>query len=430
MYQLVNRPKSLIGEIDVPGDKSIAHRALLLNSLARGISVVRGIPAGDDVRATERCLKDLGVQIERINSSSDVQIHGSEGNLRESVYNLDAGNSGTTMRLLSGALASQPFTSVITGDRSLISRPMDRIIKPLNLMGALVSGDIKDSLPPLTIKGGLLHGIEYNLPIASAQVKSCIMIAALRASTSTVIHQPALSRDHTERMMDIMGGKVIQRDLQLEVFPGVLNSSDLTIPGDISAAAFWMVAGICHSDSRLTIKNTGMNPGRVGIIEALQSMGAKLIFEKQYVEAGEPCADVVVESSSLVGVEIGGDLIPRIIDEIPVLAVAACFAKGTTVIKDASELRVKESDRIRTTVTELSKMGASIEECPDGMVIHGKGKLEGAEVESHGDHRLAMALGIAGLLADKDTIIDEANAVNVSYPLFWEQIDLLVKKSI
>ncbi|MQF65020.1 3-phosphoshikimate 1-carboxyvinyltransferase [SAR202 cluster bacterium AC-409-J13_OGT_754m] len=428
MHQLVNRPKSLIGKVDVPGDKSIAHRALILNSLAKGISIVRGLPVGEDVKATELCLKDLGVRIEKVNSSGDLRIYGSEGALRKSLGNLDARNSGTTMRLLSGALASQSFTSVITGDYSLLSRPMDRIIKPLNLMGACVSGAMEDSLPPITIKGGDLHGIEYTLPVASAQVKSCIMLAALRASTPTIIHQPALSRDHTERMLDSMGAKVIRRGFQLEIFPGVLKSFDLSIPGDISAASFWMVAGICHANAQLKINNIGINPGRIGIIEALKSMGANLFLEKQHVEAGEPCADILIESSSLVGVEIGGDLIPRLIDEIPVLAVAACFAKGTTVIKDASELRVKESDRISTIVRELTKMGASIEERSDGMVIHGKGKLEGAEVGSYGDHRLAMALGVAGLVADNDTIIDGSDAVGVSYPQFWDQIDLFTKE--
>ena len=423
MYQLVIRPKSLVGEIDVPGDKSISHRALLLNALATGVAVVSGLPPGNDVKATQTCLKNLGVRIDEVTSSGDVEIHGCGGILRKSTRSLDARNSGTTMRLLSGALASQSFTSVVTGDDSLLSRPMDRIIRPLNLMGASVSGYKADTVPPITIMGGTLHGIEYTLPVASAQVKSCIMIAALRANSPTIIHQPALSRDHTERMLDAMGAKVIKNGFQLEIFPSSLNSFDLSIPGDISAASFWMVAGACHSDAQLRIKNIGINPGRIGIIEALQAMGATLYIDKQHFQAGEPCADVVVESSSLVGVEIGGDLIPRIIDEIPVLAVAACFAKGTTVIKNASELRVKESDRISTIVRELARMGASIEERPDGMVIHGKGKLEGARVESYGDHRLAMALGIAGLIADKDTIIDGADAVDVSYPQFWDQIE-------
>ena len=407
------------------GDKSISHRALVLNSIAQGTATISGLSVGADVLATQRCLKSLGVLIEPSADSDQVKIYGTDGTLQESEAILNAANSGTTMRLLAGLLAGQPVLSVLTGDNSLRSRPMNRVIRPLKLMGASVMGRNNDTLAPLVIKGGGLDGIEYTLPVASAQVKSCVILAALSAGGETIIHQPATSRDHTERMIRAMGVPVDEDDLTLVVHPGRLKATDITIPGDISAAAFWLVAGACHPNARLRLENVGLNPGRTGILEALQTMGARITLEKQRFEGAEPVADLIVESSSLEGVEIAGNIIPRVLDELPILAVAACFAKGTTIIKDARELRVKESDRVKTTVLELSRLGASIEERPDGMVIHGLGQLRGARVRSHRDHRLAMALGVVGLLCRGETLVEGANAAVVSYPRFWDHLRLL-----
>ena len=350
-------------------------------------------------------------------------VNGSGGRLQEPAAVLDAGNSGTSMRLLAGLLATQPFLSVLTGDDSLRSRPMGRVVHPLKLMGANIFGRQDNTLAPLVIRGGALRGIEYTMPVASAQVKSAIILAGLLAEKETSIHQPSRTRDHTERMVKAMGGHVEEEGLTLRIQPGQLRTMDIQVPGDISAAAFWIVAALCHQDAELRLNDVGINPSRTGVLEVLGSMGAKITQENSRIRVGEPLADLVVRSNDLRGTEIGGDLIPGVIDEIPILAVAASFAKGTTVIKDARELRVKESDRIATTVGELSRLGADIEERSDGMVIHGTGKLQGARCRSHGDHRLAMALGIAGLLAEGETIVDGAQAADISYPQFWQHVE-------
>ena len=429
MRQVIRRPQVLRGCLTPPGDKSVSHRALILNAIAHGKSTVAGLSRGEDVLSTMRCLKGLGVQIEPGQHEGTFTVYGSQDGLEEPADVLDAGNSGTSMRLLSGLLASQPFLSVLTGDRSLRSRPMGRIVQPLRLMGAHILGRRNDTLAPLAIRGGSLKGIEYTMPVASAQVKSCIMLAGLSSQGETVLHQPALSRDHTERMVVAMGGDVATDGLSLILQPGRLTAIDVDVPGDISAAAFWLVAGLCHSDARITIRGVGVNPTRGGILEALESMGARISREAPRLEGGEPVADLVVESSALKATEIGGEMIPRVIDELPVLAVAACFAQGTTVIRDAQELRAKESDRILTTVKELSRLGASVEELPDGMVIHGTGRLVGGRCRSHGDHRLAMALAVAGLLAEGETALDGAQAAAVSYPQFWQHIHELTSSS-
>ena len=427
MRQLVKRPRLLEGTLSLPGDKSISHRALILNAMAQGTATISGLSTGADLLATRRCLTGLGVQIEPANGFEGARVHGSDGRLQESATVLDAANSGTTMRLLAGLLATQPFLSVLTGDESLLSRPMGRVVQPLKLMGTCIMGRSNDTLAPLSIRGGMLKGIEHSLTVASAQVKSCLIMAGLLASSETVIHQPAPSRDHTERMLKAMGVAVEERGLTLVVRPGRLKAADVAVPGDISAASFWLMAASCHPNARVTLPGVGVNPGRTGVLEVLQSMGACISLENWREEGGEPTADLVVESSSLEGTEVGGDLIPRILDELPAVAVAACFAKGATVIKDAQELRVKESDRIKTTVRELSRLGASIEERPDGMVIHGTGQLTGSRVQSHGDHRLAMALGVAGLVSRRETLVDGAHAALVSYPGFWEHLQLLSK---
>jgi 3-phosphoshikimate 1-carboxyvinyltransferase len=427
--RIVNRPTSLAGALDVPGDKSISHRSLILNAIAQGRAVVRGLSDGEDVLSTMRCLQALGVIIEPAASPGEYTIDGRGPQLEEPEDILDAGNSGTSMRLLSGLLASQPFVSVLTGDQSLRSRPMRRIVDPLKLMGAEILGRRDDSLAPLVIRGGSLRGIEYELPVASAQVKSCIMLAGLSADSPTVIRQPALSRDHTERMVVAMGGSVETEGLDLVVNPARLTAVDIAVPGDISSAAFWMVAGLCHPNSKILVRGVGLNPSRTGIMDALSAMGAgdSLQWVDERNEGGEPVSDVLVTPAQLHGTEIGGEMIPRILDEIPILAVAACFADGDTVIRDAAELRVKESDRIATTVEELSRLGAKIEAREDGMIIHGTGRLSGAPCFSHGDHRLAMALAVAGLLADGDTTVNGAESASVSYPEFWEHLSSLEK---
>lgn len=429
----VSRPETLGGELAVPGDKSISHRSLILNAMAHGTARVTGLSNGEDVMSTLACLRGMGADI---TEGKDAQssgtgwtatIVGNGPTLQEPSDILDAGNSGTSMRLLSGLLAAQPFLSVLTGDASLRSRPMRRIVDPLLQMGAQVTGRQNGSLAPLVIRGGSLRGIEYDLPVASAQVKSCILLAGLSADSETVIHQPALSRDHTERMVSAMGAKAEAHGLDLSLQPGTLRAVDISVPGDISSAAFWIVAGLCHPNSKVLVRGVGLNPSRTGIINALLSMGAggSLQLVDERMEGGEPVADVLVSHGQLRGAEIGGEMIPRILDEVPILAVAACFAEGETIIRDAAELRVKESDRIATTVEELSRLGADIEAREDGMVIRGTGRLTGAACQSHSDHRLAMAMAVCGLLAEGSTEVHGASDASVSYPTFWDDLDAL-----
>ena len=429
MRQIVRRPPTLRGVIIPPGDKSISHRAFILNAIAHGTAVVSGLTWGEDLLSTLRCLRTLGVEIQDGTAQGKAEIRGLGGRLAEPEDVLDAGNSGTSMRLLAGLVAGQPFLSVLTGDSSLRSRPMGRVVQPLRLMGAQVQGRSADSLAPLAIRGGDLHGIEYWMPVASAQLKSCLLLAGLFASGETVLHQPAPSRDHTERMLRAMGAQVTEDGLTLIVKPADLKAVDVQVPGDTSGAAFWIVAAMCHPDAEVELKGVGMNPTRLGLVEVLLAMGGNIAVTNSRTEGGEPVADLRLKSSQLHGVEIGGELIPRLIDEVPALAVAACFASGTTTVRDAHELRVKESDRVLTTVTELSLLGAKIEERPDGMEIHGTGRLQGGACNSHGDHRLAMALGVVGLLAESDTVVDAAEAASVSYPHFWEQLSALCKSS-
>ena len=427
MRKAVKSPSLIGGSISPPGDKSISHRALLLNAVARGQANITGLSEGEDVHATTRCLKAMGARIEPGVAPGSAVVHGAADGLQEPGDILDAGNSGTSMRLLAGLLAAQPFTSVLTGDASLKTRPMGRVVQPLKEMGARILGRQGDTLAPLAIGGGGLKGIEYVMPVASAQVKSSIMLGGLSADGETVLHQLAKSRDHTERMLAAMGAPVQADGLTLTLQPGPLRAVDVDVPGDISCAAFWMVAGLCHPDARITLRNVGLNPGRTGIIQALQAMdaGSNLQITEERSAGGEPAGDVTVQSGRLKGIEIGGEIIPSLIDELPVLAVAACFAEGVTVIRDAGELRVKESDRIETTVRELKRLGASIEAREDGMIIQGTGSLQGADCQSYGDHRLAMALAVAGLLAKGETIVCGADAAAVSYPEFWQHLDQL-----
>jgi 3-phosphoshikimate 1-carboxyvinyltransferase len=421
----------LEGEVVLPGDKSISHRAAILNGLAKGEARVDNFAPGADCLATVRCLKALGVKITRkgLSESPTLLVSGVGGDgLKEASNILDARNSGTTMRLLSGLLASQPFLSVITGDASLRSRPMGRLIQPLRLMGAEIWGRGQDSFAPLVIKGKELRAIDLTLPVPSAQIKSALLLAGLFARGNTVLHQKVLSRDHTERMLGQMGASLEIRERSISLLPltSPLRPLNLRVPGDISAAAYFLVAGAIHPNAKIVIRDCGINPTRTGIIDILLTMGAKLKIENERLQAGEPLADIMVESSELKGIEVGGDIIPRLIDEIPVLAVAACIAKGRTVIRDASELRVKESDRIATATSELSRLGAKIEPLPDGMVIYGGRRLSGAQVDSHSDHRLAMSLAVAGLVAKGETTIKHAQTVQVSYPAFWQTLQQIL----
>jgi len=424
--------RRLEGELVPPGDKSISHRAVILNGLARGEARIDNFAPGADCLSTVRCLKALGVRIVREGSrgSSTILVSGTGvGGLKEASNVLDAQNSATTMRLLGGLLASQPFLSVITGDASLRNRPMGRLIEPLRLMSAEVWGRGRDSLAPLVIKGKKLRGIDFTLPVPSAQIKSAILLAGLFARGNTVLYQTIPSRDHTERMLRQMGASLESQGNSISLLPLSSNLSplNLRVPGDISSAAYFLVAAAIHPNARIVIEDCGINPTRTGIIDILLAMGAKLRIDHERLEAGEPLANIVIESSELKGIEVGGDTIPRLIDEIPVLAVAACLARGKTVIRDAGELRVKESDRIATVANELSRLGAKIEPLPDGMIIYGGRLLSGAEVDSHLDHRLAMSLAVGGLVAKGETVIKRARAAQVSYPAFWQALQQVAK---
>ena len=423
--QLLINPSStgnaVKGSISIPGDKSISHRALMLGAIAEGETTVEGLLLGEDPRSTAACFRAMGAEISQLNSQQ-VTVKGvGLGNLQEPNDLLDAGNSGTTMRLMLGLLASHADRLfVVTGDSSLRSRPMSRVIKPLSQMDASIWGR-KDNFAPLAVRGRQLKPIHYHSPIASAQVKSCILLAGLMVDGKTTVTEPALSRDHSERMLQAFGATLeIDRDTHSVTLIGqpTLKGQRVIVPGDISSAAFWLVAGAIVPGSELLITNVGVNPTRTGVLEALAMMEADIIRENERVVAGEPVADLRVKYGRLKGCEISGDLIPRLIDEIPILAVAAAFAKGKTVIKDAAELRVKESDRLAVMATELGKMGANITELADGLEITGGNQLQGTNVDSFTDHRIAMSLAIAALNAVGQTTIHRAEAASISYPDF------------
>jgi 3-phosphoshikimate 1-carboxyvinyltransferase len=429
-HQLIIEKKanSLHGIITIPGDKSISHRALMLGAIASGETSIEGLLLGEDPRSTAKCFEAMGAQISPLNSEKVIVTGIGQKTLQEPLNVLDAGNSGTTMRLMLGLLAAQPdkfFT--VTGDDSLRSRPMARVIKPLQEMGALIYGRNDNKNAPLAIIGQKLKPIHYHSPVASAQVKSCILLAGLMTEGKTTVTEPALSRDHSERMLRSFGATLeIDFDTHSVTIEGgaKLQGQTVIVPGDISSAAFWLVAGAITPNSELIIENVGINPTRTGILEALQMMNADITLENQRETAGEPVADLRVKSSKLKACTIEGAIIPRLIDEIPILAVAACFAEGTTVIKDAEELRVKESDRLAVMATELNKMGANIVELPDGLEINGGVTLKGATMDSYTDHRIAMSLAIASLNAEGKTIINRAEAASISYPTF---VDTLIK---
>ena len=425
MSVTIARPRSLRGEITSPGDKSVSHRAVIFNALSNtNTAKITNFSPGADCSSTEHIMKSLGVEITRklgggaAGDTLTVKGVGLEG-LVEPDDILDAGNSGTTTRLMSGILAGQDFVSVLTGDQSLKSRPMGRVVNPLTTMGAKISGRANNTLAPLVFHGGSLRGINYNMPVASAQLKSCLLLAGLRADGITNLSQPAESRDHTERMLSAMGAVLKKEGLDLILQPSELETIDVEVPGDISSAAFWMIAAVCHPDAELLIRNVGVNPTRSGIIIALKKMNAQLKLMDERQVAGEPVADVLVRTSDLKGIELSGDTVPLLIDEIPVIAVAAAVADGETVIKDAQELRVKESDRIESSISWLRAAGINAEGTSDGMIISGNQQINGGSFQSYDDHRLAMSLGIAGLISEQPITISDPDVASISYPGFW-----------
>jgi 3-phosphoshikimate 1-carboxyvinyltransferase len=430
MTREVSRPQRLRGSIEIPGDKSISHRAVMFNALANGSATVTNLSGGADCTSTISIFRAMGVDIERSPGASGrgdtvritgVGMHG----LVEPREILDAGNSGTTTRLMSGLLAGRPIMTVITGDDSLRSRPMGRVINPLRSMGAEISARNDGELAPIVFHGGNLHGIEYEMPVASAQLKSCLLLAGLRATGNTVIKQPDVSRDHTERMLKGMGANIEVNGLTVTTSASELTSTDVEVPGDVSSAAFWIVAAAAHPDADITLSNVGVNPTRTGIFEVLRAMGVDIELVNQRDVAGEPVADLRVRSSQLKGVDIDGDVVPLMIDEIPVIAVAAAMADGTTRITDAAELRVKESDRISATVAWLKSAGVEHEEAEEGLTIHGRGRIQSAVADSFDDHRIAMSLAIAGLVSEGTIGIERAESVDISYPTFWRDLDTL-----
>lgn len=429
---IMNPVHRLEGEITVPGDKSISHRSVMLGALAKGTTVVTHFLEGADCLSSIQCFRSLGVKIHNDPDKGLVRIEGRGlHGLQAPEQILDAGNSGTTTRLISGILSAQPFTSMITGDASIQKRPMGRIITPLSMMGAEIESIRGNNCAPLKITGQNLHGIHYTSPVASAQVKSAILLAGLYAQGTTRITEPSLSRNHSELMLSAFGAKVSSipdgsKSYTAAIHPAdELYAIDISVPGDISSAAYFIAAGLIVPNSCITIKNVGINPTRDGILRVCKAMGANITMENIHNEGMEPVADITVRSQSLHGTVIGGELIPTLIDEIPVIAVLACFASGTTIIKDAAELKVKESNRIDTVVEALSAMGARITATEDGMIIEGGAPLHGAKIQSYDDHRIAMAFSVAAMNSESPVEIVGAECIRISYPDFFGDLNAL-----
>jgi len=439
----VRRAPRIQAEMTVPGDKSISHRAVLLSAISNGKCAVTNFLEGEDCRSTAQAMRKLGVVIESPEPGTII-VEGNSGGFQAPEGDLDCGNSGTTMRLMAGLLAAQKFPCRMTGDPSLSKRPMRRVIEPLQKMGARLRGEGDNQCPPLVVEGGPLEGITYRLPVASAQVKSAVLLAGLFAKGTTSVIESARSRDHTERMLEYylvklrreeswdgssQAGRKI-KEIRVSLDGGQIpESRDFHVPGDISSAAFWLVAAAAQPGSRLLVKDVGLNPTRTGIIDVLIRMGACL---REVVEAsahGEPSGTIDIKGCRLQATEVQGAEIPNVIDEIPVIAVAAALAEGTTVIRDAKELRVKETDRIEAVATNLRAMGVAVEEFPDGMAITGGKPLKGARLQSFGDHRIAMAFAIAGLFASGETVIENIACVQTSYPTFFETLKKIQKGS-
>ena len=423
MKRVLQSKKPLHGEISVPGDKSIGHRAVIFGSIAHGLSRVSNMSGGEDNLRTLQAFKDLGVKISTEGETLYIQGKGWEG-LTAPKNIIDCGNSGTTMRLLSGVLAGRPFTTMLDGDQSLRRRPMQRVIEPLRRMGANLVGREGPGLAPLEINGGSLKGIEYSMPIASAQVKSAILLAGLQAEGVTIVQEPQNSRNHTELMIKGFGGEVALDGRKISLKGGqTLHGKDVRIPGDISSAAFFLVAAALITGSQVIVRRVGVNPTRDGVVEILRRMGAEIELLGATIETGEPVADLKVKGTRLRGVEIGSELAARTIDEYPILAIAAALADGVTVIHGAKELRFKESDRISAMSEGLRRLGVDVDEREDGMTIRGRETLQGNKVRSFGDHRIAMSLAVAGLCAEGGVEIDDADCVAISFPTFFGLLD-------
>ena len=446
----LNSVKGLKGEMTVPGDKSISHRGIMLGSIANGVTKINNFLEGADCLATIDCFKKMGIEIHR--EKSQVLVHGKgPKGLSSPKGILEVGNSGTTARLMAGLLAGQAFESTISGDESLNSRPMGRIIEPLKLMNAHISSVLGNHCAPLKLAPSNLRGIHFTSPVASAQVKSCILLAGLYAKGETSVTEPFLSRNHTELMLKEFGAKLRttwEETSTCEPFntfgvedtrnrgsnpptailtPGeMLHGQEINVPGDISSAAFFIAAGLIVPGSEILIKNVGVNPTRSGIIQVCKMMGGKLSLENERIQCGEPVADILVKTSTLKGVTIEGEIIPTLIDEIPMIAVMAAMAEGETIIKDAAELKVKETDRIQAVAHNLKNMGADIIPTDDGMIIRGGKPLYGTSIQTYFDHRIAMAFSVAALVASESTKILDSHCVDVSYPKFFETLELLV----
>ncbi|MFN8585010.1 MAG: 3-phosphoshikimate 1-carboxyvinyltransferase [Dehalococcoidia bacterium] len=425
----VRRPARLRGTIAIPGDKSVTHRAIMFNSIAAGDARIDGFLDAADTRSTLECMRALGAEIEDLGGGVLV-VHGrGRGGLHEADNVLDCGNSGTTMRLLTGLVSGLPMLSVLTGDDSLRRRPMARVVRPLAQLGAEITARAAGTLPPVVVQGGPLRGGQrVDTAVASAQVKSALLLAGLAADGPTTVSEPSASRDHTERMLAAMGAGIATvedggRHVVTLTPPATdLVAVDVTVPGDISTAAVWMVLASLHPDAELTLMNVGINPTRTGLLDILWGMGADITLIEERVTGGEPVADLRVRSARLKGIEVGGELVPRAIDELPLVALAGALAEGETLIRDAEELRVKESDRVASTAAVLRAFGAEVEERPDGMLVRGGATLHAGSAESRGDHRLAMLGAAAGVLADGVSTIVGGGAVVVSYPEFWEEL--------
>jgi 3-phosphoshikimate 1-carboxyvinyltransferase len=423
---LYNQP-SLQGEITVPGDKSISHRSIMFGSIAEGKTTVSGFLLGEDCLSTIDCFKKLGVAIEVNGTNVTIESPGMDGwaEPKEVLY---TGNSGTTTRLMLGILSGTKLHTVMTGDASIGKRPMRRVADPLRLMGAQIAGRENGQYTPLAIQGGNLKAIDYTMPVASAQVKSAILLAGLRAEGTTIVREREVSRDHTERMLRQFGADIIVKDGVISFEGGQrLTGTHVSVPGDISSAAFFLVAGAISKNSRIVMHNVGVNETRDGIIDVLQKMGAKMNIQIEDEQAAEPTATITIEASKLTGTTIEGAIIPRLIDEIPIIALLATQANGTTIIKDAEELKVKETNRIDAVVNELKKLGAHIEATEDGMIIEGPTTLHGASLKTYGDHRIGMMGAIAAIITEGKVELDDADCIAVSYPNFFEHVESLIK---
>lgn len=416
-----NKP-TLRGKITVPGDKSVSHRSIMFGGIAKGRTTVSGFLLGDDCLNTIACFRKLGVQIELDGTNVVIESNGM-ATWQEPTDVLYTGNSGTTTRLMLGLLAGSNVHTVLNGDESIAKRPMKRVINPLREMGAKITGRMDGQFTPLAIQGTKLKAIDYTMPVASAQVKSAILLAGINAEGTTVIREKEVSRDHTERMLRQFGAEITTEDGIVSLQGGQqLTATHVAVPGDISSAAFFLVAGAVAKNSEITLENVGLNPTRTGIIDVLQEMNAKMSIEIDDESAAEPTGTITVSTSELQGTTIGGDVIPRLIDEIPILALLATQANGQTVIKDAEELKVKETDRITAVVDELKKLGADIVATDDGMIINGPTPLTSSTIRTYGDHRIGMMGAIAALITKGAIELDDADCIAVSYPTFFEDV--------